>query len=125
MNSDWSFSKPGNIYGQIVEKLEKKIVSGEFSPGDRLPSVRALAEDAKVNPNTMMRALADLENKNLLYTVRGNGKYVTNDAETIRKVKEELAYNMLKEFVSNMYELGLDNEDIKAAYNKNMKNGGV
>ena len=117
MDNQWSFSFHKTIYAQIVEKLQKKIVSGEFSPGDRLPSVRALAEEAGVNPNTMMRALAELESKNLLFTMRGNGKFITLDAEAINKIKYELAEELRMKFINNMRELGFEDEEI-TIYNK-------
>lgn len=120
MKNEWKFSDNTAIYLQIVEKLQKKIVSGELSPGDKLPPVRELAEQAGVNPNTMMRALSDLESNKLLYTLRGNGKYVTEDREVIASFKEELASKAVNEFLLNMKALGFSNDEIKK-YNMNKK----
>lgn len=118
MKNEWKFSDNTAIYLQIVEKLQKKIVSGELSPGDKLPPVRELAGQAGVNPNTMMRALSDLESNKLLYTLRGNGKYVTEDREVIASFKEELASKAVNEFLLNMKALGFSNDEIKK-YNIN------
>ena len=85
MNYEWCFSDDKPIYPQIVEQMERLIVSGELLPGDKLPSVLDLAREAQVNPNTMMRALSELENRELINSHRVNGKSVTEDTKLIKK----------------------------------------
>ena len=77
------------IYIQLVEQLKNHIISGNLKPGERLPWVRDLAMQTKVNPNTMQKALVELEELSLIYTERTNGKYVTTDTSLINKYKEE------------------------------------
>ena len=112
MNYEWRFSDDKPIYPQIVEQMERLIVSGELLPGDKLPSVRDLAREAQVNPNTMMRALSELENRELIISHRVNGKSVTVDTKLIKKVKDELAKNVIKDFLDGMMQLGYTKEEI-------------
>ena len=84
---NYIFDNERPIYIQLVEIIRIEIVSGKFKKGQRMPSVRELALIMKVNPNTMQKALAELENEQLIYTERTNGKYVTEDEELIEKIK--------------------------------------
>lgn len=77
------------IYVQLIEQLKTYIISGQIKPGEKLPSVRDLALKTKVNPNTMQKALVELEEIDLIYTERTNGKYVTENENTIKKLKQE------------------------------------
>ena len=104
---DYVFDNERPIYVQLVEKLRIQIVSGKLKQAQRLPSVRELALTARVNPNTMQKALAELEMQGLIYTERTNGKYVTQDTKLIEKVKKELA----KEKVNDMDSIGISYED--------------
>ena len=96
------------IYIQLVEQLKKHIISGTLPPGSRLPSVRELAALTKVNPNTMQKALTNLEELKLIYTERTNGKFVTNDTRLLDKYKEKYAYELLKEYFNNMQSIGFN-----------------
>ena len=87
---NYIFDNERPIYIQLVEIIRIEIVSGKFKKGQRMPSVRELALIMKVNPNTMQKALAELENEQLIYTERTNGKYVTEDEELIEKIKRKL-----------------------------------
>ena len=100
------------IYIQLVEQLKNNIISGTLSVGERLPSVRELALQTKVNPNTMQKALTELEDLGLVYTDRTNGKYVTNDASLISKYKEKQKEKLTIEYLNSMYNIGLNKEDI-------------
>ena len=84
---DFDSNRP--IYIQLVEQLELYIISGKIPPGERLPSVRDLAIQAKVNPNTMQRALAELEDAKLIHTERTNGKFITENIKHIQKYREK------------------------------------
>ena len=101
------FDNERPIYVQLVEKLELDIVSGKFKPGERIASVRELALTAQVNPNTMQKALTELENRGLIYTERTNGKFVTKNQELIEKVKEDLATKKAKIYLENMKNIGI------------------
>lgn len=112
MNYEWRFSDDKPIYPQIVEQLQLLIVSGKLIPGEKLMSVRDLARAAQVNPNTMMRALTELENRNLIISHRTNGKTVTEDLELIQKLRTILAKNAIDDFLDNMSRLGFSKEEI-------------
>lgn len=112
MEIEFNFSNDRPIYLQLVEQLERYIISGQFSPGSRLPSVRDLANLAKVNPNTMQRALNELEDKRLIITERTNGKFVTDDEHYLYKLRINLAYNKIEEFLLEMQVLGLSRSEI-------------
>ena len=105
------FDNERPIYVQLVEKLELDIVSGKFKPGERIASVRELALTAQVNPNTMQKALAELENRGLIYTERTNGKYVTKNQELIEKVKKDLATEKAKIYLNDMKNIGIVGKD--------------
>lgn len=110
---DWNFENDRPIYIQLVEKLKLAIVAGEYPAGERLPSVRDLAMEIKANPNTVQRALVDLEQTGLIYTQRTNGKFVTEDKELVQKIREELAKETFNKFQENMKQLGFGEEEMK------------
>ncbi len=109
---EFNFTNDRPIYIQLVEYLELYIISGQFSPGEKLPSVRDLAFYAKVNPNTMQRALQELEDKKLIITMRTNGKFVTDDEKFLTKQRENLASIKIQKFLNEMQELGLSRTQI-------------
>lgn len=104
----WEFKKDRPIYSQLIEQIEMNIISGLWGPGERLPSVRDLAAQAAVNPNTMQRALSELERDGLLYTVRTSGRFITEDSDMIQKLKDSLALVEIQEFFEKMSKLGFD-----------------
>lgn len=99
------------IYIQLVEQLKRYIVSGQIKPGERLPSVRDLALQTKVNPNTMQKALGELEDLNLIYTERTNGKFVTKDKKLIDKLRKECAKELSKRYFVSMKDIGFTEYD--------------
>ena len=105
---DYIFNDDRPIYIQLVEMLRHQIVSGKLKMGERIPSVRELALTAKVNPNTMQKALAELESEGLLFTERTNGKFVTTDVELIEKVKRNLAKEKVKSYLDGMKDIGIE-----------------
>jgi len=107
------------IYVQLVEQFKIEIISGKLKPGERLPSVRDLAMQMKVNPNTMQKALSELEDLQLIYTERTNGKFVTEDCDLIEKFKREYAIQLSKSFLFNMKNIGLDYVDVIDYLQKN------
>ena len=108
---DHIFDNERPIYVQLVEKIRLEIVSGKLKSGERLPSVRELALIARVNPNTMQKALAELEDEGLVYTERTNGKFVTNNKELIQKVKKELAKEKVNNYLNDMKNIGIAYEE--------------
>ena len=108
---EYVFDNERPIYIQLVEMIRIDIVSGKFKKGQKLPSVRELAFYYKVNPNTMQKALVELESEKLIYTERTNGKYVTNDSKVINKAKEKLAKEKVKEYLSSMNSIGITYEE--------------
>lgn len=99
------------IYIQLVNQLKIYIISGKIKPGDRLPSVRELALQTKVNPNTMQKALVELEELKLIYTERTNGKFVTTDEKLIHKLKCQYADDLSKKYFSSMQSIGFDKKE--------------
>jgi GntR family transcriptional regulator len=110
---DYIFDNERPIYIQLVERLRKEIVSGKLKVGERLPSVRELALTTRVNPNTMQKALVELENEGLVYTERTNGKFVTNNKELIERIKKELAEEKINNFLNDMKNIGITYEETK------------
>ena len=117
----WQFRNDAPIYIQLVEQIKQRIASGVFAPGERLPAVREFALDAGVNPNTMQRALAELEREGLVHCQRTAGRFVTEDADMIHKIREDLAQQQLDQFFQAMAELGYRREEIVALVNRNEK----
>jgi GntR family transcriptional regulator len=108
----WDLKSDRPIYAQLIEQIELKICSGVYPLGSRLPSVRDLAREASVNPNTMQRALATLEENGLLHTSRTSGRFVTEDVNMVKQVKKKLAQEHVQEFLENMTKLGFDYDEI-------------
>lgn len=99
------------IYIQLLEYVKIYIISGAFKCGEKLPSVRDFSLTFKVNPNTMQKALAELENIGLIYTERTNGKFVTKDSNIINKLKDEYALTLAKSYFEGMKRIGLGKAD--------------
>lgn len=108
---DYIFDNERPIYVQLVEKLRIEIVSGKIKIGERLPSVRELALTTRVNPNTMQKALAELESEGLVYTERTNGKFVTENKELIDKIKRKLAKEKVNNYINDMKNIGITYEE--------------
>ena len=119
----WNLDNNRPIYLQLVERIQMDIVSGVYHAGDKLPSVRELAADAAVNPNTMQKAFTELERSGLVYTQRTNGRYITEDQARIRQVQEELARECTKSYLSNIRRLGYEKEQALALAQKIIEEG--
>jgi DNA-binding transcriptional regulator YhcF (GntR family) len=111
---EWEFDNSIPIYLQLVEMLKLQIISGKIKSGDKLNSVRDLAREAGVNPNTMQRALAELERENLIYSVRTSGRFVKEDTETIKTMKSKIASEKIDALFETLYDLGYTKEEINA-----------
>lgn len=115
----WELNSDRPIYSQILEKIQIRIICGIYKPGERLPSVRELAAEASVNPNTMQRALSELERSGLIITQRSSGRMVTDNTQMIEDVKREIAITEIRTFFASMRELGYSNTEILQLVNDN------
>lgn len=102
----WQFDTDRPIYKQLQERILRKIVSGEYGAGTQLPTVRELAEEAAVNPNTLQKALTELERDGLVYALRTSGRFVTEDQALIRRAKSDLAEDLITQFLKQMLAIG-------------------
>ena len=108
----WNLDSSRPIYLHI-ERVQMDIITGRYQPGDKLPSVRDLAQEAAVNPNTMQKALSELERSGLIYSQRTSGRFITEDKELIHQMKKELAAAEVSAFVAHMKQLGITPEEIR------------
>lgn len=111
---EWHFRNDQPIYTQLTQQITLAILSGSIPSGGWLPTVRELAADAGVNPNTVQRALAELEGTGLLHTQRTAGRFVTEDTAVIQSAKEDLARSRTREYLESMAQLGYDRQQVKA-----------
>lgn len=102
----WNFTADRPLYLQIVENIQQKILNGEYAQGERLPSVRELAAEAAVNPNTMQKAMAELERSGLVYSQRTSGRFITDNELLLRNLRQHTAQSYMQDFVENMQTLG-------------------
>lgn len=105
---EWNITGGRPVYVQLVEQLELALVTGTFPPGSKIPPVRELAADAGVNPNTMQRALQELESRGLLQAQRTAGRTVTADADALKVLRHKRASALVETFLQQMKALGLD-----------------
>lgn len=108
----WDLKSDRPIYTQILEEMKKRIVSGYYQPGDKLLPVRELAQEAKVNPNTMQKAMTELERENLVFAVRTTGRYITEDTELIAETKKEFAASHVENYYTQMKDLGFEKSEM-------------
>jgi len=108
------FNSSNPIYQQIIDMIKVLISKGEYAPGAKVSSVRDLAVEFGVNPNTVQRALAKLEEMGYMYTERTSGRYVTKDLEIIEQLKSETLANIIEEFMIKMQTAGIDAQDVLA-----------
>lgn len=108
----WKFRDDAPIYTQVVDKLKTKIFIGEYLPGEKLPSVREFASEIGINPNTVQRALGDMEACGLVLSNRTSGKYITENKELIDELKSGVAMALVNEFYKKMLDLGYSNSEI-------------
>ena len=107
---EFEFNNNTPIYIQILRIIEISIISGEYPPGARLMSVRDLAIKLRANPNTVQRAISELENTGLIYTERTNGRFVTDSKELILKHKQMYLESLAEEYLYNMKEIGVNSQ---------------
>ncbi|MCL2236569.1 MAG: GntR family transcriptional regulator [Defluviitaleaceae bacterium] len=111
-NNKWDFDSSVPIFQQIVEHLLSEIASGILAPGAKVPAVRVLAAEYKVNPNTMQKSLEKLGDMGFLYTERTSGRFVTEDVAKIQALRKEIPIRITKEYVEEMLLAGVISEEI-------------
>ena len=121
MNFSFDFDNERPIYMQLVEQFKIYIISGKTHLGERLPSIREMAINLKINPNTLQRGLMELENEGFIYTERTNGKFVTRDKKLIDNYKKEYAKEKVTKYFDDMSNLGFSREEA-ILYMKEMEN---
>lgn len=107
----WNLDAAAPIYQQIKDKIKNDIISGKYLPGQKLPGVRDLATEASVNPNTMQRALADLEREGFIITLGTNGRVVTSDLALIEKEKDLQLRGITEAYLTRIKSLGFTKND--------------
>lgn len=112
---DWKFRNGIPIYLQIIDEMTMRIASGAYKPGEKLPSVRDLSMEAGVNPNTMQKAMAELERKKLVFSERTSGRFVTEDESVLKELHQELAKKYFAELSEKLTKIGMTGEEIAAA----------
>lgn len=118
---EWHLTSDRPVFIQIMEKLKRDIITGIYKPGDKLPSVRDLAGEAAVNPNTMQRAFSELEREGLVYAKRTNGRFITEDMAMISQLKEEMALDAISQFLNSMQQLGFSTQEALTLLKESLK----
>lgn len=107
----WDFKDDRAIYLQLIEQIQLRIISGLYKSGQRLPSVRDMASEASVNPNTMQKALSKLEKIGIVYSQGTSGRFITDDLRKIEELKKDLAIEQAEKFLRSMGKMGFNNEE--------------
>lgn len=118
---EWAIDNNKPIHTQLVDQLKMNIVSGEIPIGSKLDPVRIMAQEAEVNPNTMQKALTELERQELVYSKRTSGRFVTDDIKKIKAIKEELASIKIKELKEILIRLGYNSEESISIISENLR----
>lgn len=108
----WKFTNDAPIYLQIMDEIKLRIAQGRLKPGDKVPAVRDLAIKAGVNPNTMQKALSELEREGVLYSQRTAGRFVAEQSDAETNLKISISTKHIENYVNGMRELGFDNNEI-------------
>ncbi|MGT2749878.1 GntR family transcriptional regulator [Streptococcus orisasini] len=117
----WKFNEKSPIYLQIANHIKMQIISQEIKPGQQLPTVRDLAEEAGVNPNTMQRAFTSLEQEEMVFSVRTSGRFVTENLQLIEEERSKLAQLELKNFIDKMTKIGFSKDSLTAILDQYIK----
>lgn len=119
---NWEFNDDMPIYLQIIDIIKAKIASGELKPKEKLKSVRELALEAGVNPNTMQKAMTELERQGIVYSQRTSGRFISESGEVMSNLKKELQQQYIEQFVENMKKLGIEPNETLNYLNDYLKN---
>lgn len=122
----YEFDNHAPIYLQLIGLFNQKIVNGSWTAGDRVASVRELALEFGVNPNTVQRALAEMEREGMMYTERTSGRFITQDQQLISDTRQQLAEEKIDQFINQMQGLGLGRDELKQLIDRKWgKNNGA
>lgn len=116
----WKFEVDRPIYIQIMDTMKCRIVSGYYQPGAQVEAVRILAAEAAVNPNTMQKALSELEREGWMICNRTNGRYVIDDRDKISELRSTLAEDEWNKLIKQLDKLGMDNSGIQGFVKKKL-----
>ena len=119
----WDLDNDRPIYLQLMERIQQDIVSGVYKAGDKLSSVRELAIDAAVNPNTMQKALSELERDGLVHSRRTSGRFITEDETMLKNLRDELASRHIQDFMEKMKQLGFQEKETLEKLQDTIKRG--
>lgn len=114
----WNFNNSVPIYQQVMNEIQLRIIRGKYSPGEKLPSVREMAEEASVNPNTMQKAFVELERIGLVYSKRTSGRFITEDEKMIKLVQDDLIKQKIIIFIEDMNNIGINSNEIMSKVEK-------
>lgn len=117
----WKFNEELPIYQQIIEQLKTQIAIGALKPGDKVPPVRELAVEAGVNPNTMQKALQELEREGLMYSARTSGRFIADNKQSAEVIHNELVCQYMKAFTENMAKVGYSPAEALELYKEYVK----
>lgn len=117
----YEFDNNVPIYLQIIEEIKNRIVAGTLAPGQQLDSVRAMAAEFEVNPNTIQRALSELEQRHLVYSQRTRGRFVTEDTRMIKILRHKMAVSEIRNAVERLRLLGFDSEEIESIFRESIE----
>ena len=106
----WKFTPDRPVYLQMAERIKKLVLSGVYPPGGQIPSVRQLALEAAVNPNTVQHAFTELEHQGIILSRGTQGRFVTEDTETIEVCRHEMAQQYVQAFLKDIRQLGISQE---------------
>lgn len=112
------------IYIQVMTSIKRDIVTGRMAPGEKLPSVREMAIQYTINPNTVSRVYRELEAEGVCFTKRGMGTFVTEDEEMVRRMRTEMAEEQVERFLEGMRRIGIsDEEAVQMILNRGERGG--
>ena len=117
----WSFSSDRPVYLQIADRITKSVLSGEYRASEQIPTVRQLALEAAVNPNTVQRAFSELEHEGLIISKGTTGRYVTEDIHVIKHCQNKMAEQIVMDFIENMAQLSITKEQAIAMIKEEVK----
>ncbi|SFS66215.1 GntR family transcriptional regulator [Marininema halotolerans] len=106
------YDQSSPIYLQLAEKIRRRILRHELDPGDKMPSVRDMAVQSNVNPNTVQRTYSELERMGIVESRRGQGTFITENEERLEQLRDEMRQSQIASFVEGMNEMGFTSKEI-------------
>lgn len=118
---EWDIRGDRPVFIQLIDQIKKFVISGKLHPGSKLPSVRDMAQDASVNPNTMQKALSILDEEGLLLPQSTTGRYITRDLELIARLRTSIASEKTKALISELLSLGYTPDEVLSVFELTIK----